>query len=321
MRVAVLGAGAVGGFVGAALARGGHHVVFVLRPGTAAGFPAKVQVSSRLLGDFSTAVPAVEHLRTVVDALLVTVKAPHLAAAIDQVDLAAVADGVVVPLMNGIEHVQVLRDRFGPERVVAGSIRVEAERAGPGHYRQLSPFADLRLGRGGGEEAERVEALAAALRAAGLDCAVLDDDVTLLWAKLAMLAPLALTTAAAGLSIGDVRSRPEWYDRLVACTREVLIVARADGATVRPEPVLEGLTALPVGMRSSMQKDLDAGRPHELDAIGGAVVRTARRHGLTTPVTLDLIGRVERRARSLARAAGEDPRHGASATPPRGRRP
>lgn len=320
MRVAVLSAGAVGGFVGAALARGGHHVVFVLRPGTAAGFPAKVQVSSRLLGDFSTAVPAVEHLRTVVDALLVTVKAPHLAAAIDQVDPAAVADGVVVPLMNGIEHVQVLRDRFGPERVVAGSIRVEAERTEPGHHRQLSPFADVRMGRGG-EKAGRVESLAAGLRAAGLDCAALDDDVTLLWAKLAMLAPLALTTAAAGLSIGDVRSRPEWYDRLVACAREVSIVAQADGAAVRPESVLEGLTALPAGMRSSLQKDLEAGRQHELDAIGGAVVRTARRHGLTTPVTLDLVRRVERRVRSLARAAGEDPRRAASATRPRGRRP
>lgn len=115
----------------------------------------------------------------------------------------------MVPLLNGVDHVELLRGCNGAERVLPGTTRVEAERVGPGQIRHLSAFADMQVAPGSATRA-RAEALCEELRGAGLGCEVRDDEVTMLWSKLCFLAPFALATTASGGALGVVRSDPRW---------------------------------------------------------------------------------------------------------------
>jgi 2-dehydropantoate 2-reductase len=134
--------------------------------------------------------------------------------------------------------------------------------------------------------------VAADLRAAGVDCFVDDDEVTLLWSKLCFLAPVALTTTALDAPLGSAREDP----RLVAAMDEAVAVAQAEGARITAEPLRAIAAGAPPAMRSSMQKDVAAGRAPELDAIAGPILRAGARHGIAVPVTDELAAIVAARA-------------------------
>jgi 2-dehydropantoate 2-reductase len=284
-RVAVVGPGGVGGLLGAVLSRAGRPVVYVARPDTVEALNRNgLSVRSQVYGDFAVPAVAVPALSEPVDLYLVTVKATSLAAALDAVP--AAGDGLVLPLLNGVEHMALLREHFGPDRVVAGAIRVETTRVAPGVIEHTSPFCWIDVA-SSTVPRSRVEALATELTDAGIDVNVRDDEPTLLWDKLVLLAPLALLTTAAAAPAGVVRD--ERGAELEAVTREVAAVAEAAGASVDVSSVLALLAAVPAAMKSSMQRDVEAGRPTELDAIGGAVLRAGQRYGVPTPVTAQLV--------------------------------
>jgi 2-dehydropantoate 2-reductase len=286
--VAVLGPGAVGGFLAAALARAGTPVVVVAREETAAVVARDgLHVESARLGTFTVRPAAVAALDTPADVLLVATKAPALDAALERVRAGA---GLVVPLLNGVEHVARLRERLG-ERVAAGSIRIAAERTAPGRIVHTSPAFRVELAPARPE----VEALAHALRGAEVPCAVLGSEAEVLWSKLTRLCPLALTTAAFGVPVGEVRAHPRRRLALGDAVDEVAAVARAEGAAVDPDAILAELAELAPGHTSSLARDVAAGREHELDAIGGAVLRAAARHGLACPAVAGLVERVGQR--------------------------
>src|SRR4051794_10923729 len=127
MRYAVLGAGGVGGRVGGALARAGHPVTLLVRPGRQHHYPERLRVESKTLGTFEAPVRVTDTLDDPVDVVWFTVKATALEEALRAVPEQELGNGVVVPLLNGVDHVQLLRERYGPERVLPGTIRVEAE--------------------------------------------------------------------------------------------------------------------------------------------------------------------------------------------------
>lgn len=288
MRHAILGAGGVGGFVGGALARAGRDVVLLLRPETLERYDGRLAVESVLLGDFEVEVPAASTLDRTVDVLWVTPKATQLDAALELVPRDALPDALVVPLLNGVDHVALLRQRFGADRVVPGAIYVESERAGVGRISQKTPFAEITLA-----PHERASAVCDEVADAGIPCRVGPSEADVLWRKLSVLAPIALTTTALGAPLSGVVGDPAWRRRLEACVREVAAVAAAEGVEVDAEAALarfEGVGDL----RSSMQKDREAGRPLELDAIGGAVLRAAQRHGIEAPATQELVDLIER---------------------------
>ena len=300
MRYAVLGAGGVGGLIGGALAHQGQTVTFIARPETVAAYPAELSVRSAHKGDFIIPARVAARLDEPIDALWVTVKSVDLDRALDQVSPGSLGDALVIPLLNGIEHLATLRDRYGDHRVVAGSVRVESEREAPGRIRHVSPFMSIELSPPGGLRI-RVELIAAEVRATGITCTLVDDDASVMWRKLTMLAPNALTTAASGRSVQEVWRDPEWLARYVACVREACAVAAAEGVLIDPEELITNTQRLFVREhRTSMQKDVDAGRKPEVDAIGGAIVRRAERHGIAVPVTRELIGEVVARAASLS---------------------
>jgi 2-dehydropantoate 2-reductase len=285
----------VGGFVAGALARAGAHVTVVARDETAELIGRDgLRVESVRLGDFFARPAAVAALEEPVDALLVATKAGGMEGALERV---RAEPGLVVPLLNGLDHMALLRERFGSERVAAGTIRIEAYRPEPGRIAQTSPFLRIDLASDSGRLRPALEALAAALEAAEIPATVGDSEAEVLWRKLVRLNALACTTSAYDVPLGPIRSTPELRDDLEGAVREGVAVARAEGATVEVGEVMAELLDAHAELNSSMNRDLAAGREPELDQIPGAVLRAGARHGLECPTVARLTVQIARRAR------------------------
>lgn len=278
MRHAVLGAGGIGGLIAAALAHAGSEVILLLRPQTLADYRGRMTVESAVLGTFEAAIPAASVLDREVDVLWITTKATQLESAIGLAPADLVGGAEVIPLLNGIDHLAALRNRY--ETVRAAAIRVESERVTPELFRQRSPF--LRVEMVGAEDVQ------AELRAARIDCRSRDDELSLLWDKLAFLAPIALTTAALTSALGDARTD----QRFAACLAEAVLIAVAEGAHLDHATLEAQLANAPAEMRSSMQKDIAAGRQPELDAIAGPILRGGTTHSISTDATQSLVDQI-----------------------------
>src|SRR5918995_4167166 len=240
MRYAVLGAGGVGGLVGGALAKAGHPMTLLVRPGRRDHYPERLSVQSEALGGFEAPVRVAKRLEEAFDIVWITVKATALEAALEAIPPDELGSAIVVPLLNGVDHIGELRDRYGPERVLPGAIRVEAEQTGPGRVRHLSSFADVQVAPNPATR-ERAETLCEELRDAGVGCEVQDDETTMLWSKLCFLAPFALATTASEGSLGGVRADAGRWASLEQCVCEACAVGVAEGAKVAPEPILTAL--------------------------------------------------------------------------------
>ena len=272
--VAVLGPGGVGGLVAAALDRAGTPTSVVARPETAAAIERDgLRVRSVRLGEFTALPRAIPQLSWPVDVLFVATKATALPGALERV--VRPWPRLVVPLLNGLEHLAVLRDRFGADRVLAAVIRVESDRPAPGLVVQTSPF--LRVDLAPDPRAERIAHL---LRAADF--------------KRVRLNALACTTTAHDAPLGEIRSRADWRAELLGAVEEGAAVARAEGAPIEPGEVLGELWEAHAGLTSSLQRDVAAGRPNELDAIAGAVLRAGERHGIGCPTIAALADAIRR---------------------------
>jgi 2-dehydropantoate 2-reductase len=360
--LAVLGPGGVGGLVAAALARpdgplqvgwqagagegvagadtasasGAQHespkpedrrsrVVVVARESTAATIAeAGLRVRSVLLGDFTAHPRALTRLEEPVDALIVATKAAGLHEALDRV---AAEPQLVLPLLNGLDHIAALRERFGDATVVAGTIRVEADRPQPGVVVHTSRFLRIDMASKHASARTPMERLAEILSEAGVPArvhplttqpatplaereekavhaptiqpatppaeraqeAVYDWEAQVMWSKLVRLNALACTTSAYNRLLGEIRSTPELRADLVGAIEEGCAVASAEGASIPTGDPLGELTAAHATLGSSMQRDILAGRPPELDAIPGAVLRAAARHNIACPTIQRLV--------------------------------
>jgi len=287
---AILGAGGVGGMIGACLARSGNPVTLVVRPETVAQYPKQLRLEGTV-GNFAVDVAVAAEVPPV-DVLWLAVKATQLEAA-----LAALknpeAVRAIVPLLNGIDHVALLRSRYGTERVIPGTFAGEAERVSTGRIVLRSPFARLNVLSAG---RPLLAGTLDELQALGFECRFIDDEPTLMWGKLVFLAPFALSTTAADKTVGEILADPEWRVLGESCVREACAVAIAEGAKVSAEKVLSGVAMMPGGMRSSMQKDVERHSPPEVDAIAGPILRGARKRGIEIPATKKLVAMVEQRA-------------------------
>ncbi|MFF1659424.1 ketopantoate reductase family protein [Streptomyces sp. NPDC058255] len=292
LTVAVLGPGGIGGLLAALLARAGHRVICVAGDATARVLVEDgIRVRSGQFGDFTARVEADTELREPVDACLIAVKATALDAALERVPAKALGDtALVVPFLNGVEHPATLRERYRPEQVAPAVIRVESTRLSPGLIDHGSPFAEIDL-TGDTVPRERLDALAGALESAGARVRVQDGEAATLWAKMSFLAPLALLTTRYGVPLGDVRTVHR--EELLTLIEEIATVSRASGAPVDPAAALARYDTFPAAMKSSMQRDAEAGRPLELDAIGGALLRAADRYGVPVPVARRLVDELE----------------------------
>ncbi|HET7893852.1 MAG TPA: 2-dehydropantoate 2-reductase [Candidatus Sulfotelmatobacter sp.] len=297
MRHSILGAGGVGGMMAACLAKVGDSVTLVVRPEKLQDYPRQVHLVSPF-GEFAVEVTVAAEVPAV-DVLWITVKGTQLDSA-----MAALKspDSVtaIVPLLNGIDHIELLRSKYGSSRVIPATIAGEMERIAPGNIVHRSPFLRLNVASAGrpllGHTLDELQKM-------GFACSFIDNEPTLLWGKLVFLAPFALSTTAADKTVGEILSDPKWRALAEACVREACAVALAEGAKVDAASILAWVKTAPGHMRSSMQKDVDRGNPPELDAIAGPILRAARRHEIEVPATKTLVEGVEQRAglvRSIA---------------------
>jgi 2-dehydropantoate 2-reductase len=289
---AILGPGGVGGLIGACLANAGDRVTMVVRPAALPGFPDHLHLESTF-GTFDVPVERASQVPSA-DVLWIAVKATQLEEALKSAP-SPLAAGVVVPLLNGIDHIEVLSRRFGRDRVIPATFAGETERVAPGRISHPSPFSRLNVAERG---RDRLAGTLTKLQKAGFTCSFVADEATLMWSKLVLLGPLALSTSAAGAPVGAVVGDAQRRHELEACVHEACSVATGEGAQVKAEAVLAIILSLPPGMRSSMQKDVERGSPPELDAIAGPVLRGAARHNIPVPATQALVAAVERRVQS-----------------------
>ncbi|MFI5104742.1 MAG: ketopantoate reductase family protein, partial [Terriglobales bacterium] len=172
------------------------------------------------------------------------------------------------------------------------TIAVESERTAPGVILHRSPWVRLSAASAGRPLLERIFDLFSRF---GFECKFVDNETTLLWSKLAFLAPVALSTTAASGPIGEVLGNAARKALFEACVREACAVGNASGATLDANASLGNIDKLPPQMRSSMQKDVAAGRTPELDAIAGPILRDAKKHGLQAPATRELVEQIKKR--------------------------
>ena len=279
--LAVLGAGGVGGFLAAALQRAGEDVVLVVRPQTAAAIGDRgLEVRSTALGDFTAHPRIATELAVDADAVLVATKADGLNGALERIQS---IPRLVVPLLNGFEHLPVLRERFGTGRVPAAVVRIESDRPSPGVIVQSSPACRIDLAAADPQVAAMLPPLAQRLGGAGIDVRLQTSESAVMWSKLARLCPLALTTSAADRPLGYIRADPRWRSALEGAVNETVAVANAEGAGLAAADTIAELDSAHAQLGSSMQRDIAAGRSPELDPIAGAVIRAGLRHELRCP--------------------------------------
>jgi 2-dehydropantoate 2-reductase len=289
MEHAVLGAGAIGGLVGTAVAALGEDVTLLVRPERLPGYPANLSLE-RPSGAITAPAKVAATLPNPVDVLWIATKTYQLKTALQTVQSLPRS---IVPLLNGVDHVEVLGAHFGRDRVLPATIAVEAERIAPARFVQRSAFVNLNLAVTG----QRVMgAIVAGLRDLEFTCRFVQNEQTLLWSKLCFLGPFALVTSASGMNKGEIYADAEWKGKLISAMAEACAVAKASGADVDAAQIQSIYDGLASGMRSSMQKDLASGRQLELDAIGGPIVRGGERYGIAVSTVAALIAVIRAKA-------------------------
>jgi 2-dehydropantoate 2-reductase len=290
VRIAVFGAGGAGGYFGARLARAGEDVVWIARGPHLEALRTKGLRVESIDGDFTLgpleASDDPGRFRPV-DAVLLGVKAWQVADAARAMRPLVGADTCVVPLQNGVEAADELRAVLGDRPVLGGIAKVFAFLVGPGHLRRPGGPASVSLGELDNRPSERVQRLAECLRGAGLGAEIPADIQVALWEKFLFVASGGGLGAVTRAPIGIVRSVPETRALLEAAMEEIRAVGRARGISL-PDDVVPRTMAfvdtLPAAGTASLQRDLAAGRPSELEWWSGAVARLGGEAGVPTPI-------------------------------------
>lgn len=292
MKHTVLGAGAIGGMLATALASLGNEVSIVVRQEKLGQHPETITLD-RPNGTLTAKVKVVADVSEPTDVLWIATKTYQLEDALQAIVSVPPA---IVPLLNGIDHIALLRSRYGDDRVIPATIAVEAERTSDGHYAQRSP---VRLNISTSGEA-LLSDTAQELRDLGFLCSFIANEASLMWGKLCFLGPFALVTTASSKNLDQILTDAEWKKTLDYAFAEARAVAEAFGAQIDPARIQAILDSSPPTMRSSMAKDIDAGRRLELDGIAGPITRGAAQWGIEVPTTRRLVAMIEERRRARA---------------------
>ena len=289
MRIAVFGTGGVGGYFGGRLAQAGHDVTFIargehlnaiksngLRVDSPAGdfvvFPAKATDDVREAGE--------------VDLVILGVKAWQVPEAARMMKPLVGPLTTVLPLQNGVEAVSQLVAELGADKVIGGLCRIVSFVVGPGHIRHTGFTPTIIIGELDNRRTERIEKIEQEFNGAGLDTSVATDIQVALWTKFLFIASFSGVGAMANAPAGVTRTDPKWRTLMRQAMEEIYRLAHARGVNLPPDSidaVMASVDALPEDATSSMQRDIAAGKPSELEAQNGAVVRMAREAGIDVP--------------------------------------
>ena len=294
LRIAVIGAGAVGGVYGGRLQQAGHDVTFVARGATLAALHTSGLRVDSVDGDLVLpTVRATDDLQTIgiVDVVLVCVKSTQVEALAPALRPLIGPATAVIPLQNGVEASAMLARVLGEAHVMEGLARLIAEQVAPGHIRHAAVTPVIEFGPRGAMPADaaaraQIAPFAAAITGAGMHAILPTDMESAQWEKFLFIDPFGSVGAATRAPIGVMRSIPETRALLEACVAEVRAVGAAMGVGLTDDAVAlvwKRYDTLPPESTASMQRDLMAGRPSEFELQTGSVVRLGRVHGVPTP--------------------------------------
>jgi 2-dehydropantoate 2-reductase len=290
MKIAVIGTGAVGGYFGGRLAQAGEDVTFIARGAHLQAIQASGLRVDSVKGDFLVQ-PAQATSRPedvgVVDCILVAVKAWQVLEAAQAARPMVGPQTFVVPLQNGVEAPGQLAAELGDAHVLGGLCRISAMIAGAGHIRHLGLEPSIDFGELDNRTSERAERLRQAFAKAGVKASVPADIQAAMWEKFVFIASVSGVGAVTRAPMGVHRSLPETRPLLAGALQEVAAVGRACGVSLAEDlaaRVLANIDNLPPGTTASMQRDIAEGRPSELEAQNGAVVRLGNKTGVPAPV-------------------------------------
>lgn len=290
MRIAVFGAGGVGGYFGGRLAQAGEDVVFIARGDHLQAMRDNGLRVDSIKGDFVLhPIQATDNPKEVgkVEAILVAVKAWQVPHAAREIRPIVGENTFVVPLQNGVEAPAQLSDVLGKEHVLGGLCHIVSFIAGPGHIRHVGiephvAFAEMEGGR-----SKRAERLWEAFARSGVRAEVPDDIQAAMWQKFLFIAAISGVGAVTQAPAGVMRRLPETRDLLEKAMREVVAVGKAHQVNLGEGVVEKTMTfidKLPQNATASMQRDIMEGRPSELNSQNGAVLRLGSEMGVPTPI-------------------------------------
>jgi 2-dehydropantoate 2-reductase len=289
MRIAVVGAGGVGGGFGVALAKAGADVIFIARGAQLAAMKSQGLKVQGPRGDIHL-VPtqATDNPAEVgkVDFVLFCVKQWDVESAGEHIRPLIGPDTAVIPLQNGVDAAERLIPILGPNAVMGGVAQISASIVGPGLIQQVGTFMRMIFGEFDGRRSKRGEDLLALCLKAGFEATLSDQILTDLWMKFILLASNASIVAVARQPIGKLRDDPDVRPIFIAAYQETFDVGRAKGVTLPAnavETILGFSDHFPPTMKPSMALDLDRGNRLELPWLGGKVVELGRKLGVPTP--------------------------------------
>jgi 2-dehydropantoate 2-reductase len=289
MRILVVGAGAVGGYFGGRLVAAGRDVTFLVRARRVGQMQTDgLQIVSPH-GDLTLHPKAItaEQLAGVYDLILLGVKSYTLTAAMDDFSPAVGPETMILPVLNGMRHIDLLAARFGKRPVLGGVCRVATEIDEAGRIKQLADFQSLSYGELDGSRTPRIQQLDAALSGAAFDTSISDHIVADMWEKWVQLATLGAINCLLRGSIGQVVAIPGGADLCLALLGECAGIAQACGYPQSDAFLARqtaDLTSHGAPMTSSMYRDFKKGMPVEVDTILGDLLERGRHQGLKTPL-------------------------------------
>jgi 2-dehydropantoate 2-reductase len=290
MKFAIFGTGGVGGYFGGRLAQAGQDVTFIARGGHLASITESGLRVDSIGGDFIVhPAKATDSPQSVgeVDVVIIATKAWQLNESIHQVKSLVGERTTILPLLNGIEHIDLLKDTFGEDRVIGGFCRISSFVAGPGHITHVGVKPFVSFGELDHEASERVDKLRDVFSALdGIDVEVPADIHAAMWGKFILICSTSGVGAVTRQPFGVIRVIPESRAMLRSAIDETIRVGRGKNVNLAADlgdVIMERIDNFPETMVASMQKDIMEGRPSELEAQTGAVVRLGRETGIPIP--------------------------------------
>jgi 2-dehydropantoate 2-reductase len=286
----IVGAGSTGGFFGGRLAQAGRDVTFLVRPRRAAQLRERgLEIVSPQHGNTTVRprlVTAAE-LQEAFDAVLLTVKAFALDAALEDMAPAVGAGTMILPVLNGMMHLDALAARFGRQAILGGAAIVATAIDREGRVMQLAPFQDIAYGELDGSRSPRIAELDRFMRGAGFDARLSPDIMQEMWDKWALLATLGGVTCLMRGNVGEIGAAPEGPEFLSRFLEEVIGVINAVGKRVSDATIAQARAALATKgspLTSSMYRDLEQNLPVEAEQIIGDLLARGRAAGVATPL-------------------------------------
>lgn len=289
MRIAIFGTGGAGGYFGAHLARAGEEVIFIARGEhlqaiRERGLRVETKTGEIIARSDATDDPA---QAGAVDVVLVGVKTWQVTDAARAMRPMITPHTVVVPMQNGVEAAAQLAAVLGPEHVLGGLCGTISRVVSPGHILSIGETNFIKFGELDDRRSERVERLRQAFERAGVKAEIPPNIEAAVWEKFIFVAPYGGVGAVTRVPVGVLRSVPETYGMLEKGMREILAVARARQISLADgivEKTMALLNSLDPNATTSLQRDISTGKPSELEAWNGAVVRLGRETNVPTPL-------------------------------------